>query len=175
MIENIIYGVTIVVYGIFIIRFILSWIGGDFDIDMDVDTDLDLSDVVSFKGATHFLMGFFGWLSTKTYIDNNIQWYDWLIAFIIGLIFVVILFYVYKFMLKLESKPEILSGKDLIGHSGKIYIYEYYDVDNCLYHYTITTNNGVGTVELPAVSTLELHTGDTVVLYDYNGSYYLIK
>ena len=171
MIENIIYGITIVVYGIFIIRFILSWIGGDFEID----ADLDVSDVVSFKGVTHFLMGFSGWLSTKTYINNNIQWYDWLIAFIIGLIFVVILFYVYKFMLKLESKPEILSGKDLIGHSGKIYIYEYYDVDNCLYHYTITANNGVGTVELPAVSTLELHTGDTIILYDYNGSYYLIK
>lgn len=171
MIENIIYGVTIVVYGIFIIRFILSWIGGDFEID----ADLDISDVVSFKGVTHFLMGFSGWLSTKTYINNNIQWYDWLIAFIIGLIFVVILFYVYKFMLKLESKPEILSGKDLIGHSGKIYIYEYYDVDNGLYHYTITTNNGVGTIELPAVSTLELRTGDTIILYDYNGSYYLIK
>ena len=171
MIENIIYGVTIVVYGIFIIRFILSWIGGDFEID----ADLDISDVVSFKGVTHFLMGFSGWLSAKTYIDNNIQWYDWLIAFIIGLIFVVILFYVYKFMLKLESKPEILSGKELIGHSGKVYIYEYYDIDNGLYHYTITTNNGVGTIELPAVSTLELRTGDTIILYDYNGSYYLIK
>ena len=169
--EQIYYGVAIVFYGIFIVRFILSWIGGDFEID----ADLDISDVVSFKGVTHFMMGLSGWLSIKSFTTHNVQWYDFIIAFIIGLIFVVILFYVYKLMLKLESKPEILSGKELIGHSGKVYIYDYYDIDNGLYHYTITTNNGIGTIELPAVSTSEFHIGDTVVLCDYNGSYYLIK
>lgn len=171
--EQIYYGVAIVFYGIFIVRFILSWIGGDFEIDSDAD--LDIGDVVSFKGVTHFMMGLSGWLSIKSFTTHNVQWYDFIIAFIIGLIFVVILFYVYKLMLKLESKPEILSGKELIGHSGKVYIYEYYDVDNGLYHYSVTTNNGVGTIELSAVSTSEFRAGDTVVLCDYNGSYYFIK
>ena len=171
--EQIYYGVAIVFYGIFIVRFILSWIGGDFEIDSDAD--LDISDVVSFKGVTHFMMGLSGWLSIKSFTTHNVQWYDFIIAFVIGLIFVIILFYVYKLMLKLESKPEILSGKELIGHSGKVYIYDYYDIDNGLYHYTVTTNNGIGTIELSAVSTSEFHIGDTVVLCDYNGSYYLIK
>ena len=54
--EQIIYLLTAIIYGIFIIRFILSWIGGDFDFD----SDFDLGDVVSFKGATHFLMGLLG-------------------------------------------------------------------------------------------------------------------
>ena len=114
--EQIYYGVAIVFYGIFIVRFILSWIGGDFEID----ADLDISDVVSFKGVTHFMMGLSGWLSIKSFTTHNVQWYDFIIA-------------------------------------------------------TITTNNGIGTIELPAVSTSEFHIGDTVVLCDYNGSYYLIK
>ena len=70
--EQFIYGITIVIYAVFIIRFILSWVGGDFDLDMDADGDVDLGDVVSFKGATHFLMGFFGWLFDWIYTWNNI-------------------------------------------------------------------------------------------------------
>ena len=118
--EQYYYLITAVLYGIFVVRFILSWAGGDFDLD----ADLDLGDVVSFKGITHFLMGVFSWLSLKSYSAHCIMWYDYLIAFVIGLIFVGILFYIYKLMFKLESKPTVLSGKDLVAHSGKIYILE---------------------------------------------------
>jgi len=173
--EQIYYGIAIVVYGTFIIRFILSCIGGDFDVDMDVDTDLDLSDVVSFKGATHFLMGMFGWLSVKGFITHNIQWYDYLIGFILGIIFVVILFYIYKFMMKLESKPTILFGEDLIGHQGTVYLKEYEDLDTGWKHYIITVNNGNGTVELSAISTKSFRTGDSITIFDFENSYYLIK
>jgi hypothetical protein len=83
--ENIIYGVTAIIYAVFIIRFILNLIGSDFDMDFDADADLSISDIVSFKGGTHFLMGFFGWLSTKLLTTHNIQWYDYLISFVIGL------------------------------------------------------------------------------------------
>ena len=120
--EQIYYTAAAVIYGIFIIRFILSWVGGDFDVDMDVDTDLDLGDVVSFKGITHFLMGFFGWLSVKSFTTHNVMWYDYLIAFVLGVIFVIILYYVYKFLMKLENKPQVLSGKDFIGSTAKVYL-----------------------------------------------------
>ena len=171
--EQIIYGITIVIYGIFILRFILSWIGGDFE--LDADADIDLGDVVSFKGATHFLMGFFGWLSTKLLTANSIQWYDYLIGFILGIIFVIILFYVYKFMMKLESKPTILFGRDLIGRQGTIYLNEYVDLDTGMYHYTITVNNGGGTVELSAISSKNFRIGDSITIIDFDNSYYLIK
>ena len=64
--EQIYYGIAIIVYGVFIIRFILSWICGDFEIDSDAD--LDLGDIVSFKGFIHFLMGVSGWLSVKSFL-----------------------------------------------------------------------------------------------------------
>ena len=168
--EQVIYIVALVVYGIFIIRFILSWIGGDFDLDGDID--LDVSDVVSFKGLTHFLMGASGWLSIKQYTTHSIMWYDYLIAFCVGILFIGMLFQLYKFMMKLESKPTILTGKDLIGTSAIIYNKTAYD--GVLYKYDITVNNGNGTIERPAVSDQCYQINDVVTIKEYDGAYYII-
>ena len=50
--------IALVTTGIFLIQFVLSIFFGD--IDADVDVDADISSVVSFKGLTHFGIGF-GW------------------------------------------------------------------------------------------------------------------
>ena len=168
--EQIYYGIAIIVYGIFIVRFILSWVGGDFEID--ADADLDLSDLVSFKGATHFLMGASGWLSIKGLTTHNIEWYDYIAAIALGLIFVVVLYFVYKFMMSLETKPQVLTGKQLIGRVGKIYlIVGKEDVWN---KYMITVSNNVGTLEYPAQSIKEYKVGDSVIISDFKNAYYIL-
>ena len=168
--EQIYYTIAAIIYSIFIIRFILSWIGGDFD----VETDVDVSDVMSFKGLTHFLMGFSGWLSVKSFTTHNVVWYDYLIAFVLGVIFVIILYYVYKFLMKLENKPQVLSGKDLIGSTAKVYlVLSTIDADT-LFKYIITVDNGIGTIEIPAKSRESYKTGDSVVIKDYVNAYYII-
>lgn len=167
--ENIYYGVAIVVYSLFVVRFILSWIAGDFELDADMD--LDLSDIVTFKGALHFLMGLSGWLSVKSLV-SNVQWYDYLIGFIMGLIFIVILFFVYKIMYELESIPKILFGKDLIGKSATIYLKKHNDGE--FFHYIVTTNNGIGTTEVSGISKKEFKNGDIVILSDYKDGYYTL-
>ena len=168
MIEQIYYAVALTVYSIFIIRFILSWIGADFD----VDADIDIGDVVSFKGLTHFLMGFSGWLSVKSYITHNVMWYDYLIALILGVIFVILLYFVYKFLISLETKPQILFGKQLIGKTGKIYII--LESEDSIKKYIITVGNGLGTQEYPAKSNNSYKLGDEVVISDYVNAYYII-
>lgn len=168
MIEQIYYAVALTVYSIFIIRFILSWVGADFDVDADVD----VSDVVSFKGLTHFLMGFSGWLSVKSYITHNIMWYDYLIALILGVIFVILLYFVYKLLISLETKPQILSGKQLIGKTGKIYVI--LEPEDSIKKYIITVGNGLGTQEYPAKSNNSYKLGDEVVISDYVNAYYII-
>ena len=168
MIEQIYYAVALTVYSIFIIRFILSWVGADFD----VETDLDVSDVVSFKGLTHFLMGFSGWLSVKSYITHNVMWYDYLIALILGVIFVILLYFVYKFLISLETKPQILFGKQLIGKTGKIYVI--LEPEDSIKKYIITVGNGLGTQEYPAKSNNSYKLGDEVVISDYVNAYYII-
>ena len=168
MIEQVYYAVALTVYSIFIIRFILSWIGADFDIDADID----ISDVVSFKGFTHFLMGFSGWLSVKSYITHNVMWYDYLIALILGIIFVILLYFVYKFLISLETKPQILFGKQLIGKTGKIYVI--LEPEDSIKKYIITVGNGLGTQEYPAKSNNSYKLGDEVVISDYVNAYYII-
>ncbi len=166
--ENIYYGITVVVYGIFIIRFILSWVGADFD----VDADLDLNDVVSFKGLTHFLMGASAWLSGRSYFDHQVLWYDYLIAFALGLVFVIILYYVYKFLTKLESKPQIITGKGFVGNPAIVYLHV--KDEGSKHYYIITADNGVGTTELPACSNNSYNIGDRVVISDFANAYYII-
>ena len=168
MIEQIYYAVALTVYSIFIIRFILSWVGADFDVDADVD----ISDVVSFKGLTHFLMGFSGWLSVKSYITHNVMWYDYLIALILGVIFVILLYFVYKLLISLETKPQILFGKQLIGKTGKIYVI--LEPEDSIKKYIITVGNGLGTQEYPAKSNNSYKVGDEVVISDYVNAYYII-
>lgn len=168
MIEQIYYAVALTVYSIFIIRFILSWIGADFDIDADVD----IGDVVSFKGLTHFLMGFSGWLSVKSYTTHNVMWYDYLIALILGVIFVILLYFVYKLLISLETKPQVLFGKQLIGKTGKIYII--LEPEDSIKKYIITVGNGLGTQEYPAKSNNSYKLGDEVVISDYVNAYYII-
>ena len=48
--------IALVTTAIFLIQFVLSIFFGD--IDADVDVDADISSVVSFKGLTHFGIGF---------------------------------------------------------------------------------------------------------------------
>ena len=168
MIEQVYYAIALIVYSIFIIRFILSWIGADFDIDADVD----IGDVVSFKGLTHFLMGFSGWLSVKSFTTHNIMWYDYIIALILGVIFVILLYFVYKLLISLETKPQILSGKQLIGKTGKIYVI--LEPEDSIKKYIITVGNGLGTQEYPAKSNNSYKLGDEVVISDYVNAYYII-
>ena len=168
--EQIYYGVAAIVYGIFIIRFALSWIGGDFE--LDADADLDISDVVSFKGATHFLMGVSGWLSVKSLVTHNVMWYDYLIAFALGVIFVIILYYVYKFLMTLELKPISPTGKQLVGRASKIYLV--IDKESEFHKYIITVETTFGTKELPAKSTKKYQIGDKAMILDYNDAYYII-
>lgn len=166
--ENVYYGIAIVFYGLFFIRFILSWVGGDFE--LDTDADLDISDVVSFKGFTHFMMGLSGWLSTKSLI-STVQWYDYIIAIVVGFIFIIALYYVYKLMISLESKPTVLYGKYLVGRSGKVYLFiGKRDVNKFMY--SVTVDNGLGTTEVNGYSTRPFKTGDLVILSEYDGKNY---
>ena len=92
---NIYYLIAAIAYGIFIIQFILSWFGGDTDLDVDLDgnADFDVGDLVSFKGLIHFLMGAFSYLSLIQ-TNREITIFDYVFAFIIGVIFIIVLYYV---------------------------------------------------------------------------------
>ena len=101
------YTLTGIVYAIFLVQFLLSMLGADTDVDLDLDADgtadLGWSDILSFKGLVHFLMGFGGWLSVMGYNRESLVWYDYIIAVVLGVILFLSLYYLCKGLLKLES------------------------------------------------------------------------
>lgn len=107
-------------YGIFIIQFILSSFGfleTDLDVDFDGNVDFSVSDLLSFKGLIHFAMGFSGWLMlagkvTATTIS---------IACLSGLIFMVLLYFIYRLCMKFHSEPTCKSGEELVGRVVTVY------------------------------------------------------
>lgn len=117
------YLLAAVSYGIFLVQFILSWFGGDTDLDGELD--MNVSDIVSFKGLIHFIMGASGWLCVKQSVSHSVEWYDYLIALVCGILFVVILYYLYKFCLKLQHQVIPEEGEALIGRGFTISIVKY--------------------------------------------------
>lgn len=103
----------------FVIQFLLSILGSDLDTDIDSASDLSmsLSDIISFKGITHFILGY----SWTTYFSGS-----HLVGVVIGSFFFIVLFYVYKLLLKLKQEmvyecPEDLNGREveIVFRSGK--------------------------------------------------------
>lgn len=99
-----------IVLGIFIIKTLISTVFGDMDIDFDVDGDIDfdVSSMLSFKGILHFLLGFSSYLSIFGYVNHvtHFSFIHYIIAFIVGIIFMIGLYYLYKLVIKLNHHNE---------------------------------------------------------------------
>ena len=77
-------------------------------------------------------------------------------------------------MMSLECKPHVLTGKQLIGRTGRIYLTEGYDSIEEMHKYIITVDNNMGTTECPAKSHKQYIIGDTVVISNFVNAYYII-
>lgn len=101
-------------YGIFIVQFIMSWVGSELiDFDFDGNPDLSLSDLCTFKGVIHFLMGFSTYLNIMPMVYH---WFDYVFAAGVGIAFMIVLYYSYKLVLKLRYEPKI----EIVGKVGRI-------------------------------------------------------
>ena len=90
--------IALVTTGIFLIQFVLSIFFGDLDADVDVDTDI--SSVVSFKGLTHFGIGF-GWYM---YLAGNTEIQSYVVGILVGLFFVFAAWFLYKKAYQLQDR-----------------------------------------------------------------------
>ena len=114
MSSNIFLTIAIVTTGIFAVQFILSVFFGDFDADTDLYTAI--SSVVSFKGLTHFGIGF-GWYM---YLQHNTEIQTYLTGFVIGLIFVFAVWFLYKKAYQLQQTNHSEKTEQLVGRECTI-------------------------------------------------------
>lgn len=142
---------------IFILQFLLSLILGELDIDTDTDVgDIDLGDIFSFKGITHFFIGC-GW---TTYLFNNI-----LVGIFAGIITVLVLFYVCKFLYSLGKTRRYETKYDLVGRKGTVVLStdRYTEI-------SISLNGALTNVEATSESKTIYKVGDIVEVKDYDQS-----
>ena len=162
------YILGIISYSIFIIQFILSNFGfleTELDVDFDGDADFSVNDLLSFKGLIHFAMGFSGWLM----LTGKVTALTISCACGAGLIFMVILYFVYKLCMKFNSEPTTKSKTDLIGEVVIVYI-------------PLPNGNCICKVDAPSYTEItckadtEVQLGDILTIKSYkDGIYYISK
>jgi uncharacterized membrane protein YuzA (DUF378 family) len=108
---------------LFLISSIGSLLFGGMDTDMDVDVGagdgLSFSDIISFKGLLHFLIGF----SLVLTLMGGVTVLSVIIGVITGLIFVVALFYIYKFTHE-KLQHHITYTTEINGLEGEVYYWD---------------------------------------------------
>lgn len=104
--------IALVTTGIFVIQFILSIFFGD----LDADVDADISSVVSFKGLTHFGIGF-GWYM---YLAGNAEIQSYVIGILVGLFFVFAVWFLYKKAYQLQQVNRSEATNELAGRECTI-------------------------------------------------------
>lgn len=174
MVTTIYYSLAIAAYSIFLIQFLISFFGGtdvDTDIDFDGDGvgDINWSDIFSFKGIIHFLMGFAGWLSLMEY-TSYVAWYDYAIALGLGIAFVVILLFVSKALLKLKHEPTGQTAQDFVGHKAVITIIDSEDES----YYASVPDFGGQEIKVYSTMKYDLNIGDEITIDSYDGKKYYI-
>lgn len=164
MSSNIFLIIALVTTGIFAVQFILSVFFGDIDADTDVDTDL--SSVVSFKGLTHFGIGF-GWYM---YLAGNTGATSYLIAIATGFLFVFAVWFLYKKAYQLQQVTRSEKAEQLVGRECTIYFKQ----DEQRYTVQISRDGAMREADVFSESGKDYRTGDKTVITAYkDGTLYI--
>lgn len=164
--ENIIYIIAGVTFCIFLIKLI----GALFGADCEADLDFDFGDIISFKGIVHFLMGFSGYLSCVFYQDTYRGIKDVAIAGFIGLVVMILLYFTYMLIYKLDSPHEVITGEKLVGH--KATISSIIDKNEKLYSLDVVVN--MNSITITAKSDKNYRVGDEVIISKFTDNIHLI-
>ena len=153
MTSTIFLTVAIVATAIFLVQFIVSIFFGDIDTDVDMDTDL--CSVISFKGLTHFCIGM-GWYM---YISQGTDISSYVAGILVGLVFVLVLWFLYKKAWQLQNenrpeKPEALLGREctIYTQNGDRYVVQ------------IAVNGSLREMDVRSLEGRKYRTGDRAVI-----------
>lgn len=165
--SSVFFIIASVASGIFLLQFIFSFIfgGGYSDAEMEYSPGPDLSDVFTFKGMTHFCIGM-GWY---VYMIDRDTILTYAVGIAIGLVFVVVLWFVYQqaYMLKKDIKAE--SKEALMGRECTIYL-----KSGKWYVIQIAINGAIRERDALSLNKKQYQTGDLTFICDVkHGTLYI--
>ncbi|MBK6283407.1 MAG: hypothetical protein IPF54_12815 [Draconibacterium sp.] len=125
--EQVFWVITIPATVVFLILLALTIFGSDADVDVDTDVDGDISDgdsipfqFLSLKNIVAFF-AVFGWSGIGFINAGLASWLVILIAFICGLLMMVLMASLFYFMSKL-AESGTLNMKNAVGKLGEVYL-----------------------------------------------------
>ncbi|WP_418697151.1 hypothetical protein [Bacteroides sp.] len=163
--SNIFLVIALVTTGIFVIQFILSIFFGDMDADVDVDADL--SSVVSFKGLTHFGIGF-GWYM---FLVGDTELQSYAVAILIGLCFAFAVWFLYKKAYQLQQVNRSETTEQLVGRECTIYFKQ----DEGRYTVQASKDGAMREVDVVSETDKTYQTGDKTIITTYKDGTLYIK
>ena len=149
--------IALVTTGIFVIQFVLSIFFGD--IYADVDVDAYISSVVSFKGLTHFGIGF-GWYM---YLAGNTEIQSYVIGILVGLFFILAVWFLYKKAYQLQQVNHSEQTDQLVGRECTIYFKQ----SDSKYTVQTTRDGAMREVDVISESGKTYQTGDRTIITSY--------
>lgn len=149
--------IALVTTGIFLVQFVLSIFFGD--IDADTDVGADLSSVVSFKGLTHFGIGF-GWYM---YLQKNMEPWTFAIGIGMGLLFVFAVWFLYKKAYQLQQENHAEKTDQLVGRECTLY----FNRGEGKYTVQIRRDGAIREVDVISESRKSYQTGDKAIILSY--------
>jgi len=151
--------IALVTTGIFLIQFFG-------DLDADVDVDADISSVVSFKGLTHFGIGF-GWYM---YLAGNAEIQSYAIGILVGLFFVFAVWFLYKKAYQLQQVNRSEATNELAGRECTIYFKQ----SENKYTVQVSRDGAMREIDVISESGKTYQTGDRTVITRYqDGTLYI--
>ena len=157
MSSNIFLIIALITTGIFVIQFILSIFFGD--IDTEIDVDADISSVVSFKGLTHFGIGF-GWYM---YLAGNTEIQSYVVGILVGLFFVFAAWFLYKKAYQLQQVNRTEQTDQLVGRECTIYFKQ----SDGKYTVQIKRDGAIREIDVVSESGKTYQTGDRTIITAY--------
>ena len=157
MSSNIFLIIALVTTGIFAVQFVLSIFFGDINADADIDTDI--SSVVSFKGLTHFGIGF-GWYM---YLQQDTDVISYIVGILVGLLFVFAVWYLYKKAYQLQQVNRSENTEQLVGRECTIY----FNQGEGKYTVQVSRDGAMREVDVISESGKTYQTGDRTIITSY--------
>jgi len=117
------WGIAIIASLFFAVQTIISFVGGDVfdDVDFDADSHSDgVSHFFSVRNLVNFLLGA-GWGGVCFYGSISSKALLMVVAFVCGIVFVMIFFFLIKILLKL-SKDNTFQFEETLGKTADVYI-----------------------------------------------------
>lgn len=127
---KILWCVTLTASLIFLVQSIMTFvgIGGDTDLDTGGDFDVSAADGVdpgmnlyTFRNLINFLLGF-GWTAIICYDKISSTGLLIGLSFLVGIIFVAVVMYLFKFLYSMQASGNINVEKTAVGCEGKVYL-----------------------------------------------------